>query len=141
MLAFRNRFNKVAKAKAMMASVQGIHWFKGKCKKRGIQSFGLFKALYTYIPWQTCSFQRHLHFSGKHSAMLQLLGDRPGFDSTSTIPTPADPFDSDSNSNCLSSIPTPADFCDSDSNSSCLSSIPTPVQLLIPILTPAQLLI
>ena len=55
---------------------------------------------------------------------------RPGFDSASTIPTP---------------VPTPADRFDSDSNSSCLSSIPTliptPVQLLIPILTPAQLLI
>ena len=47
----------------------------------------------------------------------------------------------------LGSIPTPAYFChsDSDSSSSCIISIPTPiptpVQLLIPILTPAQLFI
>ena len=26
-----------------------------------------------FTPWQTCSFQLHLNFSGKHSAMLQLL--------------------------------------------------------------------
>ena len=26
-----------------------------------------------FNPWQTCSFQRYLNFSGKHSAMLQLL--------------------------------------------------------------------
>ena len=28
-----------------------------------------------FIPWQTCSFQDHLNFSGKHSAMLQLRKD------------------------------------------------------------------
>ena len=26
-----------------------------------------------FTPWQTCSFQGHFNFSGKHSAMLQLL--------------------------------------------------------------------
>ena len=31
-----------------------------------------FRAL-NFTPWQTCSIQRHIDFSGKHSAMLQLL--------------------------------------------------------------------
>ena len=81
-------------------------------------------------------------FTDRHQENIR---GRPGFDSVSTIPTPADRFDSDFDSGCLglipTPIPTPADFCNSDSNSSCLSSIPTPnpVQLLIPMLTPAQL--
>ena len=33
---------------------------------------GLLKALYT-TPWQTFSIKHHLNFSGKHSAMLQLI--------------------------------------------------------------------
>ena len=37
---------------------------------------------------------------------------KPGFDSASTIPTP---------------IPNPADLFNSDSKSGCLSSIPTPI--------------
>ena len=84
----------------------------------------LFQPLFDHIHWLIITFL-----------------DRPGFNSASTIPipTPADFFNSDSNSGCLGSIPTPiptpADFFDSDSNSSCLSSIPTPI------LTPAQLLI
>ena len=57
--------------------------------------------------------------------LCMMLGSRPGFDSASTIPTPiptpADLFDSDSNSGCIGSIPTPiptpADFCDSDYDS------------------------
>ena len=32
-----------------------------------------------FTPWQTCSFQRHLDFSGKHSAMLQLLHEDVSF--------------------------------------------------------------
>ena len=28
-----------------------------------------------FIPWQTCSFQCQLDFSGKHSATLQLLSE------------------------------------------------------------------
>ena len=32
----------------------------------------IFKSLY-FSPWQTCSFQHQIDFSGKHSAMLQLL--------------------------------------------------------------------
>ena len=37
--------------------------------KRGIQSVGPLKALYTFcLPWQTCSFRHQLGFSGKHSS-------------------------------------------------------------------------
>ena len=32
-----------------------------------------------FTPWQTCSFQGHLNFSGKHSAMLQLLREDYSF--------------------------------------------------------------
>ena len=32
-----------------------------------------------FTPWQTCSFQRHLDFSGKHSATLQLLREDYSF--------------------------------------------------------------
>ena len=28
-----------------------------------------------FTPWQTCSYQGHLNFSGKHSATLQLRED------------------------------------------------------------------
>ena len=31
------------------------------------------------LPWQTCSFQCYLDFSGKHSAMLQLLREDYSF--------------------------------------------------------------
>ena len=32
-----------------------------------------------FTPWSTCSFQRHLDFSGKHSATLQLLREDYSF--------------------------------------------------------------
>ena len=32
-----------------------------------------------FAPWQTCSFQRHLGFSGKHSSTLQLLREHYSF--------------------------------------------------------------
>ena len=34
---------------------------------------------FTLHPWQTCSFQGHFDFSGKHSAMLQLLCEHYSF--------------------------------------------------------------
>ena len=41
--------------------------------------FGTAQSALHFIPWQTCSFQRHLNFSGKHSATLQLLRDNFSF--------------------------------------------------------------
>ena len=32
-----------------------------------------------FTPWQTCSFQGHLNFFGKYSAMLQLLREGYSF--------------------------------------------------------------
>ena len=32
-----------------------------------------------FAPWQTCSFQRYLNFSGKHSATLQLFREDYSF--------------------------------------------------------------
>ena len=40
---------------------------------------GLFKAIYPPPPRQTCSFQRQLDFSGKHSATFQLLHEDYSF--------------------------------------------------------------
>ncbi|KAK2187745.1 hypothetical protein NP493_155g00000 [Ridgeia piscesae] len=36
------------------------------------QSSGLLKALYSLLPWQTCSFRHHLNFSGKHPAICYI---------------------------------------------------------------------
>ena len=39
---------------------------------RSIQSSEPFKALYTLLPWQTCSLRHHLGFSGKHPAICTI---------------------------------------------------------------------
>ena len=55
-----------------------MFWEGGRCKKVNsyiVQYPVLWTAQSTlhFTHWQTCSFQRYLNFSGKHSAKLQLL--------------------------------------------------------------------
>ena len=38
-----------------------------------VKGMFLYSAVSNFTPWQTCSFRQQLQFSGKHSAMPQLL--------------------------------------------------------------------
>ena len=40
---------------------------------------GTVRSALHFTPWQICSFQRHLDFSGKHSATLQLYREDYSF--------------------------------------------------------------